>query len=419
MREQESLPSTSVLEPPQAREVGRGQADASPFAGDRPDAAHARSWKLALVVLPVVALVLAWWRPWDHHGSAASGDAVADAPVPVHVAKVINEDMPVVLNALGSVTPLTTVTVKTQLAGTLQSVFFQEGQVVKQGDVLAQIDPRPYALSLANAEGAYAKNVALLNEARVNLTRYRTLLAAHAIAAQQFDAQLSLVKQYEGQVKSDMANVGTFKLDLQYARITAPVSGRLGMRQVDAGNYVTPTDANGIVVITQLQPISVVFTTAEDNVSTILKHMSPGARLTTKVYDRDNSTLLETGYLETIDNQVDASTGTVKLRAVFSNAQQTLFPNQFVNARLFVDTVRHALVVPEAAVQDGVSGPFVYVVKPDRTVEIRAVKLGAIDHAVARILAGLALGDQVVIEGADRLRAGAKVVVSSGPTSSH
>ncbi|WP_442809154.1 efflux RND transporter periplasmic adaptor subunit [Trinickia soli] len=418
MREQESPPSPAVCETHRAPDASRVPPAASPFVRRRSGAARMRAAKLALLVILVLALALGLWRPWSRSGGVAPSEAAADAPVPVHVAKVVDQDMPVVLTALGSVTPLTTVTVKTQLAGTLQSVFFREGQSVKQGDVLAQIDPRPYELSLANAEGAYAKNVALLDEARVNLTRYRTLLAAHAIAAQQFDAQMSLVKQYEGQVKSDAANVGTFKLDLKYARITAPVSGRLGMRQVDPGNYVTPTDPNGIVVIRQLQPISVVFTTAEDNVSGIVKRMATGARLTTEVYDRDNSTLLETGYLETIDNQIDAATGTVKLRAVFSNAQQTLFPNQFVNARLLVDTVRHALVVPESAVQDGVLGPFVYVVKPDQTVMVRAVKVGTVDHHIASISAGLALGELVVTDGADRLRAGAKVVLPS-PADAH
>ena len=412
MRERESLLSPQASELPQAS----ARAETLPLVGDRPVGAHTRSRKLALLVMPVVALALIWWHPWSRHsgtGSAALADAAADAPQPVYVAKAAEGDMPVVLSAIGSVTPLVTVTVKTHLAGTLQSVFFKEGQIVKQGDVLAQIDPRPYALSLANAEGALAKDVAQLDAARVDLKRYQILLAAHAIAAQQLDAQASLVKQYEGQVKSDMANVGAFKLDLEYARITAPVSGRLGLRQVDPGNYVTPADANGIVIITQLQPISVVFTTSEDKAPAILERMQSRTRLTATVYDRDNTTMLETGYLEAIDNQVDASTGTVKLRAVFSNAQQTLFPSQFVNVRLLVDTFHHAVVVPETAVQDGVSGPFVYVVKPDQTVKVRPVKVGMVDHNMTSIAAGLAVGEQVVTDGADRLREGAKIAVAA------
>ena len=384
---------------------------ASPFVGGRSGAARMRSSKLALLVILVVALALGLWRPWSRHGSVAPSEAAADAPVPVHVAKVVDQDMPVVLTALGSVTPLTTVTVKTQLAGTLQSVFFREGQSVKPGDVLAQIDPRPYELSLANAEGAYAKNVALLNEARVNLTRYRTLLAAHAIAAQQFDAQMSLVKQYEGQVKSDAANVGTFKLDLKYARITAPVSGRLGLRQVDPGNYVTPTDPNGIVVITQLQPISVLFTTSEDNLPAITKQMRTGTKMSVTAYDRSNTTSLEAGYLETVDNQIDTTTGTVKLRAMFQNPDNLLFPNQFVNTRLLVNAIKDAVIVPTSAVLNGSMGQFVYVVKPDSTVTVRQVKVGPVDGERTSIKSGLQVGERVVIDGSDRLREGAKITI--------
>jgi multidrug efflux system membrane fusion protein len=226
------------------------------------------------------------------------------------------------------------------------------------------------------------------------------------------DTQASLVKQYEGQVQSDRASIDTYKLDLTYARITAPVSGRVGLRQVDPGNYVTPSDANGIVVITQLQPISVIFTTSEDNLPAILKQMHAGAKLSATAYDRNNTMPLETGYLDTIDNQIDTATGTVKLRALFPNTSQMLFPNQFVNARLLIDTLHDAVIVPSSAVLNGANGPFVYVVKPDDTVTVRQVKVGPIDAERTSIASGLAVGERVVIDGSDRLKEGAKITVA-------
>jgi membrane fusion protein, multidrug efflux system len=379
--------------------------------------------RLALIAaLFVVAALAVWWHPWSRPGPAGAGPGTtasapragrgpANQPQPVHVATAALGDVPIVITALGTVTPLATVTVRTQLAGILQSVAFQEGQMVKEGDVLAQIDPRPYQNSLENAQGALAKDMALLQTARVDLKRYQTLLAQDSIASQQVDTQASLVKQYEGQVKSDQASIETFKLDLVYARITAPVSGRVGLRQVDAGNYVTPSDANGIVVITQLQPISVIFTTSEDNLPAIAKQMHAGAKLSTMAYDRNNTTSLETGWLETVDNQIDTSTGTVKLRALFPNTEQMLFPNQFVNARLLLDTLHGAVIVPSSAVLNGSAGPFVYAVKPDNTVAVRQVKVGPVDGERTSIVSGLAAGERVVIDGSDRLRDGAKISI--------
>ncbi len=380
----------------------------------------------ALVVAILVAvLLLFWWHPWNRTSPNAAGPGAASGPhagrggpgrfanmpQPVQVATAKTGDMPIMLTALGTVTPLATVTVKTQLAGYLQAVLFREGQMVKQGDVLAQIDPRPYQNSLANAEGALAKDMALLQEARIDLKRYQTLLAQDSIASQQVDTQASLVKQYEGQVKSDQANIDTYKLDLTYARITAPISGRVGLRQVDPGNYVTPSDTNGIVVITQLQPISVIFTTSEDNLPQIVKRMRSGVRLSTTAYDRNNTVPLETGYLETFDNQIDTSTGTIKLRAMFENNDLLLFPNQFVNARLLVDTLHNAVIVPTSAVLNGSSGQFVYVVKPDNTVTVRPVKVGPADGERTSITSGLAVGERVVTDGSDRLREGAKITI--------
>ena len=402
----------------------------SPPSGTRPDAgtdtsaSRKRPARRATIVAVAIVILAAliWWRPWSRtSGGAASPTASATRsgrgalgalPQPVHVAAATAGDMPIVLTALGTVSPLATVTVKTQLAGTLQSVAFKEGQLVKAGDLLAQIDPRPYQISLENAQGALAKDTALLQTARLDLKRYRTLLAQDSIAAQQVDTQASLVKQYEGQVQSDHASIDTYKLDLTYARITAPISGRVGLRQVDPGNYVTPSDANGIVVITQLQPISVVFTTPEDNLPAILKQMHAGATLSTTAYDRNNTVALETGYLETIDNQIDTSTGTVKLRAMFPNTGQMLFPNQFVNARLLIDTLHNAVIVPSSAVLNGANGPFAYVVKPDNTVTVRPLKVGPVDGERTSIASGLAIGERVVIDGSDRLREGAKIAVA-------
>ncbi len=379
-------------------------------------------------VLVVAAIGLVLWHPWNRSSStadpaggqgAASGSrarhggpgGMANMPQPVSVATAAAGDMPITITALGTVTPLADVTVRTQLSGTLQSVNFQEGQMVNKGDVLAQIDPRPYQISLDNAEGQLARDQALLATARLDLKRYQTLLSQDSIASQQVDTQASLVKQYEGTVKSDQANIDTYKLDLTYARITAPVSGRVGLRQVDPGNYVTPGDTNGIVVLTQLEPISVIFTTSEDNLPAILKQLRGGTKMPVTAYDRSNTTLLEKGSLQTIDNQIDTTTGTVKLRASFANPDQMLFPNQFVNARLLVDTLHNAVIVPTSAVLNGSQGQYVYVVKPDNTVTVRVVKVGPVDGERTSIASGLAAGERVVTDGSDRLREGAKITI--------
>ncbi|WP_455775161.1 MdtA/MuxA family multidrug efflux RND transporter periplasmic adaptor subunit, partial [Burkholderia stabilis] len=336
---------------------------------------------------------------------------MANVPQPVQVATATQGEMPIVLSALGTVTPLANVTVKTQLSGYLQSVAFQEGQIVKKGDVLAQIDPRPYQVSLENAEGTHARDSALLATARLDLKRYQTLLSQDSIASQTVDTQASLVKQYEGAVKTDQAAIDSAKLNLTYARITAPVSGRVGLRQVDPGNYVTPGDSNGIVVITQLQPMSVIFTTSEDNLPQIVKQVNAGQKLSVTAYNRNNTVPLETGSLATLDNQIDTSTGTVKLRANFDNKEGMLFPNQFVNTRLLVDVMRNATIVPTSAVLTGSIGQFVYVVKPDNTVTVRKVTIGPVDGERTSIVSGVALGERVVTDGSDRLREGSKISI--------
>ncbi|KND55128.1 putative Co/Zn/Cd efflux system membrane fusion protein [Candidatus Paraburkholderia kirkii] len=327
------------------------------------------------------------------------------------MATVTQGEMPVVINSLGTVTPLANVTVKTQPNGTLMDVAFNEGQMVRKGDLLAQIDPRPYEISLRNAQGQLAHGQALLQTARLDLQRYQTLLSQDSIAKQQVDTQASLVKQYEGAVKSDQANVDTYKLDLIYARITAPVSGRVGLRQVDPVNYVTTGDNNSVVVITQLQPISVIFTTSEDNLAAILKPLHAGTKMSVTAYDRANTTALESGYLETVDNQIDTTTGTVKLRATFDNKEGMLFPNQFVNTKLLVDVIKNATIMPTSAVLNGSSGAFVYVVKPDNTVTVRNVKAGPVDGERTSIKSGLQAGERAVIDGSDRLKEGAKITI--------
>lgn len=406
------------------------QKPTPPSNDPAPAAARRSRRRLTAAALAVVVIGgLLWWHPWNRTpagkpaaGSAASSAggghrgrggpaAMANVPQPVQVAAATRGEMPVVLSALGTVTPLANVTVKTQLSGYLQSVAFKEGQIVRKGDLLAQIDPRPYQVALENAEGTLARDQALLATARLDLKRYRTLLSQDSIASQTVDTQASLVKQYEGTVKTDQAAVDSAKLNLTYARITAPVSGRVGLRQVDPGNYVTPGDTNGIVVITQLQPMSVIFTTSEDNLPQILKQVNAGRKLSVTAYNRNNTIPLETGSLETLDNQIDTSTGTVKLRATFDNKEGLLFPNQFVNTRLLVDVIRDATIVPTSAVLTGSIGQFVYIVKPDNTVTVRKVKVGPVDGERTSIVDGVAVGERVVTDGSDRLREGAKISI--------
>lgn len=419
--------------PPSRQNTMDNQPKPTPPSKDpAPTAARRPRRTLAIGTLAVVIVGgLLWWHPWrrtpaDATGAAgpASGAmaggghrgrggpaAMANVPQPVSVATATQGEMPIVLSALGTVTPLANVTVKSQLSGYLQSVAFQEGQIVKKGDLLAQIDPRPYQVSLENAEGTHARDAALLATARLDLKRYQTLLSQDSIASQTVDTQASLVKQYEGTVKTDQAAIDSAKLNLTYARITAPVAGRVGLRQVDAGNYVTPGDTNGIVVITQLQPISVIFTTSEDNLPAILEQVNAGRKLSVTAYNRNNTVPLETGSLETLDNQIDTSTGTVKLRATFANATGRLFPNQFVNTRLLIDVIRNATIVPTSAVLTGSIGQFVYVVKPDNTVTVRKVKTGPVDGERTSIVSGVALGERVVTDGSDRLREGSKISI--------
>ncbi|MBV8789513.1 MAG: MdtA/MuxA family multidrug efflux RND transporter periplasmic adaptor subunit, partial [Mycobacterium sp.] len=426
MDEQQNHPETQRPAAPQPSESGAQSSAPGPVKRHR-----GRTVALIVAALVVVGVVLWLWHPWGGPGSGASApgaasgartgrfgrggaNAMANMAQPVHVAAATQGEMPVVLTALGTVTPLATVTVKTQINGQLVEVAFKEGQSVEKGDFLAQIDPRPYQVALAQAEGQLAKDTAALKNAEVDLARYRTLVAQNSLARQTLDTQAATVQQNRGVVQADQAQVDAQKLNLTYCRIVAPVGGRVGLRQVDPGNYVQTSDANGIVVITQLQPISVIFTLPEDSLQTVLKRLHDSAVLQTTAFDRTGASKLDAGRLETIDNQIDPTTGTVKLRAAFDNHDLLLFPNQFVNVQLLVETMQGATVIPVSAVQRGAPGTFVYVVKDDSTVAAIPVTLGPGQGAQVAVTKGLQPGQMIVTDGADRLKDGAKVTLAGG-----
>jgi multidrug efflux system membrane fusion protein len=335
-------------------------------------------------------------------------------PIPVLAAVARRGDIDVVLNALGTVTARNTVTVKPRVDGQLVRVPFREGQLVKAGEVLAEIDPRPLRVLLDQASGQLLRDQALLANAQLDLKRYRGMLAKESIARQQFDTQEALVRQYQGTVQTDQAQVDSARLQLDFTRITAPLSGRLGLRQIDVGNMVHASDTTGLVVITQTQPIAVVFAIPADSLAAVASRLLAGETLPVDVWDRDGKTRLAAGKLLTVDNQIDTTTGTVKLKAEFANADNTLFPNQFVNARLRVETRSGATLVPVAAIQRGTQGTFVYVINDaDKSVSLRPVTLGPTTADTVAIENGLAVGEQVVVDGADKLRQGAKVEVAT------
>lgn len=319
--------------------------------------------------------------------------------------------MPVVLSGLGSVSAFNTVTVRSRVDGQLVQIGFQEGQFVEKGDLIAQIDPRPFEAALTQAEGTLVRDEAQLRDARVNLERYRDLLARSFISKQQYDDQAALVGQFEGALKADQGAIASAKLQLLYCHITAPIAGRVGLRLVDVGNIVHATDPNGLAVITQVQPITVLFTIPEDRLPDVMRRLQAGKSLDVEAYDRSGRTKIADGKLLTTDNQIDPATGTFKLKAVFENQDHALFPNQFVNVRLLLEVRPDTTIVPTAAIQRGPKGPFLYVVRADQTVEARPVTIGLTEGGDTSIESGLSPDEVAVVDGADKLRPGAAVEV--------
>jgi len=368
-------------------------------------------WKIGLLAVCLVAVIA--YVFWSNSGRAQSraalqGPISGAQSVPVATVAAKTGSIPVYLNGLGSVTPLNTVTVKTRVDGQLMSVRYQEGQVVRAGTLLAEIDPRPFQAQLTQFEGQLARDQALLENARLDLQRFTVLVQQNSIPRQQYDTQVSLVRQLEGTVKNDQGQIDGVKVQLIYCRITAPFSGRVGLRLVDPGNFVQTTDTTGLVVITQLQPITVVFTIPEDNIPAVLDKLKRGVRLPVEAYDRALQRRLATGSLLTVDNQIDSTTGTVKLKAVFPNDDNALFPNQFVNARLLVETQHEATLIPTMAIQRNAQGAFVYLVKSDQTVAMHTVSVGTTDGDMTAV-EGLKAGDVIAADNFDRLRDGVKI----------
>jgi multidrug efflux system membrane fusion protein len=398
-----------LLSPPNPAAPVKMTTTASPPAPQR------RLWIWLLVLILVAAGVYYLW-PKSSASSTTAGSAKGAgkngkgaAATPVVAAKAYTGNIGIYYSGLGAVTPLNTVTVKSRIDGELLKIQYQEGQLVHQGDVLVEIDPRPYEVMLTQAQGQLAKDQATLDNARIDLARYQTLLKQEAIAEQIATTQKATVEQDEGIVKADQGQVDSAKLNLVYCHITAPITGRVGLRLVDQGNMIHASDTNGLLVITQIQPISVLFTIAEDQLQVVLKKIGAGQTLTAYAYDRDMKNMLATGSLTTIDNQIDPTTGTLRLRATFPNTDNALFPNQFVNVKLLVQEKTGVILAPTAALQRNTNNTYVYVVKPDSTVTLRNVTVGASEGDNTEITSGLVTGDVVVLTGVDKLDEGTKV----------
>jgi membrane fusion protein, multidrug efflux system len=390
-----------------------------------------RRWWIWLLVLVVVAIGIWYYRgshskteadnPAGSPNAAAGGKGRGGAAgaggvplVPVVVATAQKGDLPVYFTGLGTVTAFNTVTVHTRVDGQLISVNFKEGQFVHKGDVLAEIDPRPFQVILEQAEGALAKDQAQRKDAEVNLQRYKLLYGEGVIPKQQMDTQQAQVGQFDGSIKTDQATIDSAKLQLSFTRVTAPLSGRVGLRLVDAGNMVHASDAGGLLVITQLQPISVIFSLPQDQLPPVITKLHAGGNLPVDAFDRDNTAKITSGTLASVDNQIDTTTGTYKLKALFSNEDNKLFPNQFVNVHLLVDTKRGLTIVPIAAIQRGPQGTYVYAVDSTNVVKIHNITVAQTTDTSAGLTAGLNPGEVVVIDGQDKLQDGSKVTPSSG-----
>ena len=387
-------------------------------------------WWLCIVVLGVIAIGIWYFRgaraTSEAGGKAAAGTAgqgrrgagFGNLTVPVVVATAQKGDLPDYLIGLGTVTAFNTVTVRSRVDGAIVKVNFTEGQFVRQGDALIEIDPRPYQVMLEQAEGQLAKDQAQLHDVQVDFERYQLLYSEGVIPKQQVDTQQAQVGQYQGAIKADQAAIDNAKLQIVYAHITAPISGRVGLRLVDLGNIVHATDTSGLLVITQLQPIAVIFTLPQDQLQQVLVKLRGGGQLPVEAFDRDDTTKIAEGKLLTIDNQIDPTTGTYKLKSVFSNENNALFPNQFVNIHMLVDIKHNLVIVPAAAIQRGPQGTYVYLVTPDDVTHIKVVTIAQTTGNNVGISSGINGGDIVVIDGQDKLQDGSKVITSTSPTGS-
>jgi multidrug efflux system membrane fusion protein len=379
--------------------------------GPTPAAPQKSTWRIWLVVAVLIVGGIVYYRYSSAQRAKNSADPAATVrPVMVSTATAKQGDIGVYIDALGTVTPVYTVTVTSRVQGQITKVYYQEGQMVRKGDALLEIDPRPYEAAVTQAEGALAHDQALLNEAKIDLDRYQQAFSRNAIAKQQLDDQQQVVLQDEGTVKNDQGNLANARVNLEYTHITSPIDGRVGLRLVDPGNMVQANSTTALVVITQLQPITVIFSVAEDHLGQIQKQLRKGARLSVDAFDRDQTSKLAIGYLLTLDNVVDPTTGTVKLKAMFDNKDSVLFPSQFVNARLSVDTLRDVTLIPTPAIQRNAQGAFAYVIGADQTATIHPVTPGVSDGTVTQVQ-GIQAGDVVATTGFDKLQDGSKVTI--------